>query len=151
MERVQDFFKKPIHIVLSLAIVIVLFFAGFFVGRFATPSESYVTNIDNKDATTTNVDFAPFWSVWNVINEKYVPTNGTTTDRVSDQTRVYGAIEGMVASLGDPYTIFFPPAESKSFNDQISGNFEGIGVEIDVKNGVLTVIAPLKDTPAYRA
>jgi carboxyl-terminal processing protease len=57
----------------------------------------------------------------------------------------------MVKSLGDPYTIFFPPVESKSFADEISGNFEGVGMEVGMKDDVLTVIAPLKNTPAYRA
>jgi carboxyl-terminal processing protease len=80
-----------------------------------------------------------------------VPTNGTTTEKVSDQTRVWGAISGMVDSLGDPYTTFFPPAEAKAFNEEISGNFEGVGMEVGQTDGVLTVIAPLKNTPAYKA
>ena len=106
----------------------------------------------NKDSgVPSSVDFSPFWNAWEIINEKYVPTNGTSTDKVSDQTRVYGAIDGMVKSLGDPYTTFFPPVEAKNFNEEISGNFEGVGMEVGVKSGVLTVVSPLKDSPAYKA
>ena len=71
--------------------------------------------------------------------------------RASDQDRVYGAIEGMVHSLGDPYTTYFPPAETKEFNETISGQIEGVGMEVGIKDGILTVIAPVKDTPAYKA
>ncbi len=161
MQKVKDFvamvgLKKLTTVVVVL---VALFFGGFWLGRVTTPDEAYLTNISNKDSgNTTATDFAPFWKAWNLINQKYVPTNnigtsttGTTTARVDDQTRVWGAISGMVASLGDPYTTFFPPVESKSFNEQISGNFEGVGMEVGQTDGVLTVIAPLKNTPAYKA
>jgi carboxyl-terminal processing protease len=64
---------------------------------------------------------------------------------------MYGAIKGMVDSFNDPYTTFFPPAENTAFETAISGSFDGIGAEIGEKDGVLTVIAPLKGTPAERA
>lgn len=154
MQKIKDFVGKVGwgKLVTIFVVFVVIFFSGFWLGRKTTPDEVYLSNILNKDSNgSTSVDFAPFWKAWNVIDEKYVPTNSTTTEKVSDQTRVWGAISGMVDSLGDPYTTFFPPVESKNFNDQISGNFEGIGVEIGQANGVLTVIAPLKNTPAYKA
>src|SRR3989344_951470 len=58
---------------------------------------------------------------------------------------------GLVGSLNDPYSVFLTPEEAKSFGDEIAGNFDGIGMEIGLKNRVLTVIAPLKYPPAYRA
>jgi carboxyl-terminal processing protease len=57
----------------------------------------------------------------------------------------------LAASFGDPYTVFFPPEESKSFNEEIRGTFEGIGAEIGVKDDMLTIVAPLKDTPAWNS
>lgn len=60
-------------------------------------------------------------------------------------------IEGLAASLGDPYTVFLPPSDAKNFNDDISGSFEGVGMEIAIRDQVLTVVSPLKDTPAYNA
>ncbi len=65
--------------------------------------------------------------------------------------KLWGAIEGLTASYGDPYTVFMPPVEAKQFQDQIRGDFEGVGMEIGVKDDLITVIAPLKDTPAERA
>ena len=64
---------------------------------------------------------------------------------------VWGAVEGMVKSLGDPYSVFFPPQENKEFKDAIRGDFGGVGMEIGTKGGTVMVISPLKGTPAYRA
>ncbi len=147
-----DFPKYRSYVIVTLLLVVGAFVSGFYTGKNNLPAESKISTIINKDDTSSSqVDFAPFWKAWNIINEKYLPSSSTTPEKVDDQTRVYGAISGMVSSLGDPYTIFFPPAESKSFNEEISGTIEGIGMEVGMKDGVLTVIAPIKDTPAYRA
>lgn len=152
MENFSKWYRYRVHFFLGLIIVIVVFFGGYHLGQSAKSPADQVTTIINKNPEgAPQVDFAPFWQVWNDINEKYVPTNGTSTTIADDQTRVYGAIQGMVASLGDPYTVFFPPVENKGFNDQISGSLEGVGMEVDVKAGVLTVISPIKDSPAARA
>ena len=99
------------------------------------------------DATKPeDVDLGTFWHVWNLLHENFVDK-----DNVKTQDLVYGAIEGMVGSLDDPYTVFFPPVESKAFTEQIQGAFGGVGIEIGMRDNVLTVIAPIKDTPAYSA
>ena len=140
------------YLIITMLILGGVFFSGFYFGkRDQLDSEKFSGIINRTTATTTSVDFGPFWKVWDVINEKYIPTNSTSTDRVPDQIRIYGAISGMVNSLGDPYTMFFPPVESKSFNEEISGTIEGVGMEVGMKDGVLTVISPIKDTPAFRA
>ena len=56
-----------------------------------------------------------------------------------------------MGALNDPYSVFFNPEETKAFKEEIAGNFTGVGMEVGIKNKVLTVIAPLKDTPAERA
>ncbi|MEQ1500297.1 MAG: S41 family peptidase [Parcubacteria group bacterium] len=148
-----DFLKNRNNIILLILVIGGIFFSGFYFGSKSQGENTRVYTLINKTAssTTTEIDFEPFWKAWEVINEKYVSSNSTTTEPVDDQARVYGAIEGMVASLGDPYTVFFPPVETKAFNEEISGQLEGVGMEVDVRNGVLTVIAPVKGTPAYRA
>jgi carboxyl-terminal processing protease len=103
------------------------------------------------DGKPGNVDFTTFWKVWNTVNEKFVPPISTTTKAVTDQDKVYGAIQGLTASLGDPYTVFFPPVQASLFASDIRGNFEGVGMEIVATNGALTVIAPLKGSPAEAA
>ena len=100
-----------------------------------------------KDYTKPeNVDFSLFWNVWEKLHAKYVDQS-----KFDSKKLVYGAIEGMVNSLGDPYTVFFEPVVAKKFQEEIKGEFGGVGMEIGKRNGVLTVIAPIKDTPAFRA
>ncbi|MCK5027860.1 MAG: S41 family peptidase, partial [Candidatus Pacebacteria bacterium] len=61
------------------------------------------------------------------------------------------AINGLVGSLEDPYSIFLPPIESKMFEEDVSGSFEGVGMEVGLRDNILTVISPLKNTPADQA
>jgi carboxyl-terminal processing protease len=148
----KDFSRYKDFYPFALIVFVIAFSFGYFVGGNGYTSSKQTANIINKtEGKPDEIDFAPFWKAWNVINEKYVPTNGTSTEPVDDQVKVYGAIEGMVKSLGDPYTTFFPPEEAKEFSQAISGQIEGVGMEVDVKNGVLTVISPVKGTPAYNA
>jgi carboxyl-terminal processing protease len=142
----EDNSKVKYYTVVALLIGSFFLF-GIHVGAHNRPAIEKITGITGKEtAVATEADFSPFWEVWNKINEKYPSASKTT-----DQERVYGAISGLVDSLNDPYTVFFTPEESKSFEEEISGNFTGIGMEVGLKEKVLTVIAPLKNTPAYRA
>lgn len=106
---------------------------------------------DRLDATPDpSVDLTDFWKAWNALDANYVITHASST-LPSNKERIFGAISGLASSYGDPYTVFFPPAEAKKFADNISGSFGGVGMEIDVKDNILTVIAPLKGTPAEAA
>lgn len=147
----RDFFKYRAYVFSAIIILGGTFFSGYYFGKNNISDADRIASIINKNDPNGQVDFAPFWKAWNVINEKYVPTNSTSTEIISDQDRVYGAIEGMVRSMGDPYTTFFPPVESKQFSESISGQIEGVGMEVGIKEGIITVIAPVKGTPAYRA
>ena len=109
----------------------------------SSPPSDIISGVESPE----NVNFTPFWKVWNIINERYVSSATTTTN----DERVWGAIQGLTASLNDPYTVFFPPEEKKNFESEISGNFEGVGMEIAIKDEIITVVAPLKGTPAFKA
>ena len=140
-------YKKILISVFILIAILGSFLAGFRAGYENRPEIDKVTTLSSKeDMKPATVDFQPFWKVWNLINEKYVSSDGP-----SDQEKVWGAIKGLADSLGDPYTVFFPPEENEMFESDISGEFQGVGMEIGIKNKTLTVIAPLKDTPAERA
>jgi len=120
---------------------------GIYIGYSNRPEIDRVVNISGKETTiTTKTDFSPFWKVWNSINEKYPNAN-----KINDQERIYGAISGLVNSLNDPYSVFFKPDDAKLFNADIQGKFGGVGMEVGIKDKTLIVIAPLKDTPAYKA
>lgn len=132
---------------IGLLIAFVSYNIGFRSGEESVPLS--VTNVTNGQPESDDVDFSPFWKAWNVINEKYVPAS-TTSKAISNEEKLYGAIEGLAASLGDPYTVFFPPVESKMFEADIRGNFEGVGMEVLAESGAITVVSPLKDSPAFR-
>lgn len=137
----------------SFALVLALgFVGGFAVSAKGTTNFASLPFIgDNLDATpAADANFTDFWKVWNVLNTRFVQTHGSTTPDITE--KMYGAIAGLTASYGDPYTVFLPPEESKSFAESIAGNFGGIGAEIGAgKQGEITIISPLKGSPAEAA
>lgn len=142
----RDFSKTKRYLSVIL-LVVVSFFLGIYIGTGKRPEIEKVETVANKETTVeTKADFGSFWKTWNTINEKH-PDAG----KISDQDKVYGAISGLVGSLNDPYSVFFSPDDAKAFQEEITGNFTGVGMEVGIKDKVLTVIAPLKNTPAERA
>ena len=132
----------------TIVALLLAFFIGMRYGEYRVRPSDYVTGVYNINASTTDpVNFEPFWKAWNIINEKYAESGSSTPT----QDKVWGAIEGLANSLGDPYSVFLPPAETEIFEEMISGSFSGVGMEIGERDDVLTVIAPLKGTPAERA
>lgn len=139
--------KKLISSVIIVVLIGASFYAGFWYGQNSWPSIEKVSGIFGKETSKpANVDFGLFWDSWAKIEQKFV--NRSSLDY---QKMVYGAIEGMIKSLGDPYTVFMPPEENKKFNEDIKGSFDGIGAEIGMRNDILTIIAPLEDSPAKKA
>lgn len=134
----------------SIVIAVAIFYIGTSLGKTSARQEA-VVNLENRETNKPlGVDFSPFWKAWSVLQEKYVPASSTQLS-VTDQDKVWGAISGLATSYKDPYTVFLPPAQNEIFEGDVRGNFEGVGMEIGIQDGVLTVIAPLKNTPAYRA
>ncbi len=132
----------PIIIVLALAVG---FIGGFYYRNPQAPIP--LLNVINRDyGQPSDVDFSLFWNVWNMLHDRYVDKG-----KLNTQELVYGAIDGMVQTIGDPYTVFLRPKESEEFQQQIKGAFGGIGIEIGLRKNILTVISPIKDTPAARA
>lgn len=156
MVCLPDMDKRLTRQAVTLALVAVVSFgAGAFL--FSNGGgQSIVSQLpligNNLDATPDpSADLTPFWQAWNALNANYVITHASTT-MPTDAARIQGAIQGLAASYGDPYTVYFPPAQATAFNQNISGNFGGVGMEIDDNaQGVLTVTAPLKGTPAAAA
>jgi carboxyl-terminal processing protease len=135
------------------ALIIIALVGGVFALGFYVGQERSLSGVPSQFLNTSNVenvDLAPFWKAWKILDEKFTPAS-STVEVVKNQEKIWGAIQGLTASYKDPYTVFFPPAESKMFEEEISGSFGGIGIEVGVQDGVLTVVAPLKGTPAERA
>jgi len=138
-----------------LVLVAVAFFIGLFIGqgRFTLrkqvlqgedPGLAQVLS-QTRQAARREVPFSLYWDVWDQLKKKYV--GGET----NDLDLFYGSLEGLVGALGDPYSAFLSPKTAEAFMSDLAGSFEGIGAEIGIKDGVLTVVAPLPDSPAERA
>lgn len=120
---------------------------GFFMG-FSTKYSTPVMNIfSDKEIYSAHqdVDFELFWQVWDILDAKY------PFAKITNEEKMYGAIQGLTTSIDDPYTTFFKPEESKIFQEDITGSFSGVGMEVGVQDSLLVVIAPLKDSPAEKA
>ncbi|MBI2113447.1 MAG: S41 family peptidase [Candidatus Wildermuthbacteria bacterium] len=94
-----------------------------------------------------NLDFKLFWDTWDLLSRAYF------NKKALDPTKMfYGAISGMVAAVGEPYTVFLPPEQQKFSKDELNGRFEGVGIQLGFnKDKRLVVIAPLSGTPAEKA
>lgn len=145
--------KNKVREIASIVLVIAIiagaigmaFYAGFIQGT-EKPKHITVEGVANPEKGS--VEFGQFWEVWNVLKNRYV-SEETVND---NQKLLYGAISGLVGALGDPHSVFFPPAEAEKFNEDISGQFQGIGAEIGLnKDGHVSIVAPLEDTPAQHA
>lgn len=95
------------------------------------------------NAQSTYEDLRTFVDVLNVIKKSYV-------DEVKTKDLINGAIKGMLSSL-DPHSGYMTPEAFKEFQVETKGEFGGLGIQIGVKDSVLTVIAPIEDTPAFKA
>ncbi|MCK5080945.1 MAG: S41 family peptidase, partial [Candidatus Moranbacteria bacterium] len=114
-----------------------------FVEELSNPSDLLKNTRKNKP---DKVDFDIFWKVWSKINKQHI-NNGD----LNAQDMVYGAVDGMVKAIGDPYTSYMDPSEAKEFATGMEGSFEGIGAELGMRDNILTVIAPINGMPAEKA
>lgn len=118
--------------------------AGYWMGQsgwplaelgLATPALS----ADDQEA------LAPLFETWNLINEHYYD------QPIDQEATVQGAIEGMLATLGDPHTRYLPPDAEAAARSAMEGEMEGIGVLVEEVEGRITVVSPFEGSPAGRA
>jgi len=132
------FLKRKNLVLISLALVIFASFGlGVWVGKLQVVCEV---------CPPEELDFSLFWEAYHKLQEKFV-----SPEKFDIQEMIYGAISGMIKSLEDPYTVFLNPEDTKKFLEDVSGRFEGVGMEIGIRKGQLQVIAPLEGTPAQKA
>lgn len=104
----------------------------------------FKTEVVASDETDSGeIDLGLFWDIKDLLDENYVDLN-----KISSEEMLYGAISGMVDSIDDPYTVFMTPEETVEFQENISGELEGIGAELTIENGELVIVTPFKGSPA---
>lgn len=142
-------FNKVRKLILSFVVLVTVFSGGYFLGvqgYRAEVTKALQVTINRQVPPDKNIDFSLFWQVWDTLSAKYFD-NG----KIVPSNMVYGAIQGMVSAVGDPYTMFLTPSQNKIVDDNLKGSLEGIGISIGYKDGYLAVLSPLPDSPAQKA
>ena len=130
-----------------IIILLVIFAVGYALGqKDAQDAIPLTQTLIKQEPGVQKVDFSLFWDTWRIVEEKYAEK-----ESLDKQNMVYGAIKGLVSSLKDPYSLFMDPKETAQFLEDMQGTFEGIGAEVGIRGGILTIIAPLKGLPAEEA
>ena len=129
--------RKIRNITLILVVLILSIFGAYRIGW----NQAMVAQVGSE-----KLDLSLMWQVKDKLQNNYLDKS-----KIVDKDMVYGSIVGMVQSLGDPYTVFLPPKENKSANEDLAGAFGGVGIQLGYKEKTLAVMAPLPKTPAEKA
>jgi len=127
---------KGMRNVKIVLVILLVFGLGISIGLSRSPKVSALSN-------NVYEDLKIFTDVLGLLQKEYV-------EETNSKDLVYGAVKGMLETL-DPHSAFMPPSVYKEMQEETKGRFEGLGIEITVKEGVLTVVSPIEDTPAFRA
>lgn len=144
--------KYPVIYIFALIVVAFgIFYSGLMVGKvqgarsIVPEGEATVTHQGDVSGNVKEIDFRQFWEVWNLIKDTYV------YQPVSEEDLYYGALQGLLGALDDPYSIYFTPEQAEDFNQELEGKFFGIGAEIGIRDEGIVVVAPLAGSPAKEA
>ena len=146
----RNVLRGIIALVLALAFIAASFAAGAIVQQTSTPARSAVESTpapaqSPAAQTSTDSDFAVFWEAWNAVKSDFI-------GKIPDAKQLtYGAITGVVDTLGDQHTHFDEPVRAEILQSDLNGSFEGIGATVDQSNGQIIVVDPLKGRPAEAA
>ena len=134
--------KPKVTLMKARVMILVLFFSllsfslGYLFGNkgySANTTDFPTVNISRElPEDKKNLDFELFWQVWNTLETSYFDKS-----KLNHADMVFGAIKGMVAAVGDPYTVFLAPTENKVSTEDLNGNFEGVGIQIGDRKSVV--------------
>jgi len=149
--EVTEIVQKRFLLGIGLALVLAsaAFFSGLQVGNTVqaeSQSAGLFSLFAGEPQPADEADLEEFWRVWHLLDEKFAAAS--STEIITIEEKLQGAISGMVRSYGDPYTSYLPPSDAEMFDEDISGNFSGVGMEVGMRNDVITIISPLPGTPA---
>lgn len=130
--------------------IVILLVAALFVGAggmyvgMSSFSKGSSTSIPNEHGGSTNASFAKVKQAYQVISENYYKN-------VDKKKLLNGAIQGMVHSLGDRFSVYMDPATARQFTQSLSSSYGGIGAQVSMVNGKVTIMSPFKGSPADKA
>lgn len=137
--------KRLLGLLVTFLFAVILFGAGYAMGRAATPTA--VAPPPAASTTTPNVpQFKVFWEAWDWVNKDFYDRKA-----IDPQKMTYGAIKGMLESLGDNTTVFAPPVAARREQNTLQGNFGGVGMTLGIKDKHVTVVSIIENTPAQKA
>lgn len=145
--------STALGVVLALTLALGAFLSGLHFGQVdpgSTQTAGLFSLFASDAAVTSDADLTEFWKVWELLDEKFAITSSSSVPLTKEQ-KIEGAIDGLVRAYGDPYTSYFPPVDAAAFDEDISGNFSGVGMEVGIRDDVITIISPLPGTPAEKA
>jgi carboxyl-terminal processing protease len=134
----------------KVVLLALVFCTGVYSGRYVFPVEKAQAQDVNYSMGTIKLELPKemqlYQDVKKILDEKFIKAG-----EIKEQDKTYGSIQGLINSYKDPYTAFFPPVQAKEFKAVVSGSFSGVGMEVGLKEGIITVISPLKKSPAEKA
>jgi carboxyl-terminal processing protease len=137
-----------------LLFAVATFFVGWQLGqlqvaRGAAQPAGLLSALLGQPTQPEDVELTDIWRVWELLEDKFAAAS--SSEPITNESRIEGMISGLVESYDDPYTTYLPPDDAEQFNEDISGNFGGVGMEVGMRNDVITIISPLPNTPAEAA
>ncbi|MDO8513693.1 MAG: S41 family peptidase [bacterium] len=138
------FYRNIFQTILILITCAIFFSLGFLVARDGEVGSIKGNLYNITKGKSEKIDFSLFWEAWDSVEKNYV-------GKLDEKKMVDGAIGGMVNSLDDPYTTYLPADINDQFREDISGHFDGIGIEVTSKDGMITIVSPLESSPAQKA
>ncbi|GGH88909.1 carboxyl-terminal processing protease [Pullulanibacillus pueri] len=111
---------------------------------FGSDQNAVTMDSGTTDSTSSNANFKKMEEIFQFINQRYYK-------KVDEQTLTNGAIQGMIESLDDPFSSYMDPDTASQFNESLSSSFQGIGAEVQLENNKVTVVSPIKGSPAEKA
>lgn len=144
--------KISLKVFQLLSLLVITGFIGYYIGinriQYEWSNYKPIISIQSKNPPKPQtLDMSLFYTVLDKVNESYYDKS-----KIDSQKMLYGAITGMLQSLDDPFTSFFPPPENTSFKNQLAGEFQGIGAELGMSpDNHIMVISPLDNSPAQNA
>lgn len=133
--------NKTTKILSLITVTGIAFYAGLYLGGNNYAIAGTTTN--SGHVSIEDKDFSLYWKALSILENKHPDAKNITSEE-----RIWNSIEGLAKSYDDPYTTFFNPEQTEFFEESINGEFSGVGMEVGVREGFITVISPLKNSPA---